>query len=88
MSDRYDGAADLRIGEADHPVRVRLIGHIDPIDGRYHWQGTISAALPDDILKQPQVSLTIGDRTSTARINERTQQGGYSVAGVGTPPFG
>ena len=33
------------------------------------------------------VSLTVGDRTASARITERTPWGSYSVAGVGAPPF-
>ena len=84
----YDGPAVLRIGETDHATRVRLIGHLDPIDGQYHWQGTAFDALPDEVLKQPKVSLTVGERTVSARITERTPQGSYGVTGVGTPPFG
>ena len=37
----YDGAATLTLAGACHPVRVRLAGHLDPIDGQYHWQGTV-----------------------------------------------
>jgi hypothetical protein len=84
----YDGPAVLRIGETDHTTRVRLAGHLDPIDGQYHWQGTVFDALPDDVLKQPKVSLTVGGRTVQARITERTPQGVYGVSGVGAPPFG
>lgn len=83
----YDGPAVLRIGETDYATRVRLIGHLDPIDGQYHWQGTVFDALPDDVLKQPKVSLTVGERTVSARITERTPQGIYGITGVGTPPF-
>ena len=84
----YDGPAVLRIGETDYAARVTLAGHLDPIDGRYHWQGTVFEALPDDVLKQPSVSLTVNGRTVDARITERTPQGVYAVSGVGTPPFG
>ena len=28
-------------------LRVRLSGHLEPIDGRYHWQGTVFESLPD-----------------------------------------
>jgi hypothetical protein len=86
--DVYDGPAVLRIGETDYSTRVRLIGHLDPIDGLYHWQGTAFDTLPDDVLKQPKVSLTVGGRTVQARITERTPQGVYGVSGVGSPPFG
>lgn len=85
--DVYDGPAVLRVNDADHPVRVRLTGHLDPIDGRYHWRGTIFETVPDAVLKTPRVSLTIGDRVGEARITERTPWGTYSVAGEGTPPF-
>ena len=79
----YDGPATIRIGDDEHAVRVRLTGHLDPIDGRYHWQGTVFGALPG----AQRVILTIGERTAEARITEQTPWGSYSVAGVGAPPF-
>ncbi|HEV7420618.1 MAG TPA: diiron oxygenase [Mycobacterium sp.] len=83
----YDGPAVLRIGETDYAARVRLTGYFDPIDGRYHWRGTVFEELSDDVLKQSTVSLTVDGRTAQARVTERTPQGGYAVAGVGAPPF-
>ncbi|MGV0745132.1 diiron oxygenase [Mycolicibacterium sp. XJ870] len=83
--DVYDGQAVLNTGEHDHSVRVRLTGHLDPIDGRYHWQGTILDGTA--ITGAGQVRLTIGMRTVDARITERTAQGTYSIVGVGEPPF-
>ena len=47
VSDVYDGSATIRIGEDERLVRVRLSGHFDPIDGRYHWQGTVFDTLPE-----------------------------------------
>lgn len=86
--DVYDGAATLTVGEGRHRIRVRLTGHMDPIDGHYHWRGTVFDRLPDDVLRQSQsVALTVGDRTAPARITEQTPQGTHSIAGVGTPPF-
>ena len=82
----YDGPATLRVGDDEHHVRVRLSGRLDPIDGRYHWQGTVLDALPEGTRPQA-VTLTIGENTVECRITERTQQGGYSVAGVGMPPY-
>ena len=83
----YDGPAVLHVGETDYAARVRLTGHLDPIDGQYHWQGTVFEGLPDDVLKRPKVTLSVNGRTTQARITERTPQGVYSVSGVGTPPF-
>ena len=83
----YDGAANLRIADDDHAVRVRLTGRLDPIDGKYHWRGMVFGALPDDVLKRPEALLTANGRTAAARLTELTPQGGYSVTGVGSPPF-
>jgi cation diffusion facilitator CzcD-associated flavoprotein CzcO len=88
----YDGAATLTIASSRHPVRVRLAGHLDPIDGHYHWQGTVfsspSQPLPDEALKQARtVTLTVGNRSASARIIEQTPWGAHSVAGVGAPPY-
>jgi hypothetical protein len=83
----YDGPATLRIADDDHSVRVRLTGRLDPIDGKYHWRGTVFGALPADVLKRPEALLTANGRTAAARLTERSPQGGYSVTGMGAPPF-
>ncbi len=88
----YDGAATLTVGDACHPVRVRLTGRLDPIDGRYHWQGTVfssqSDPLPDEALKQSRAAtLTVGGLSAPARIVEQTPWGTHSIAGVGAPPY-
>lgn len=84
----FDGPATLRVGDDRHDVKVRLTGHLDPIDGRYHWQGLILDVLPEDLLGGTRtVSLTVGEHTADARIAERTPWGSYSVVGVGSPPF-
>ncbi|GAB5901495.1 DUF4873 domain-containing protein [Mycolicibacterium mageritense] len=80
----YDGPATLHMAGADRAVHVRLTGHLDPIDGRYHWRGTI---LDVHDAVSGSVTLTVGDRTADARITERTAQGTFSIAGVGAPPF-
>ncbi len=88
----YDGAATLTIAGAHHPVRVRLAGRLDPIDGQYHWQGTVfgspSRPLPNEALTQSRrATLTVGERSAPARITEQTPWGTHSVAGVGAPPY-
>jgi cation diffusion facilitator CzcD-associated flavoprotein CzcO len=88
----YDGAATLTIAGIEHPVRVRLAGHLDPIDGHYHWQGTVfgssSGSLPDEALKQARTAtLTVGTRSAPARVVEQTPWGTHTVAGVGAPPY-
>jgi hypothetical protein len=82
----YDGAATIRLRDDEHVVRVRLSGRLDPIDGRFHWQGTVLQGLPDRIPMQP-VTVTIAGESAQGRITERTQQGGYAINGVGAPPY-
>ena len=88
----YEGAATLTIAGTEHPVRVRLAGHLDPIDGQYHWQGTVFGSgaqpLPGEALKQERTAtLTVGGRSASARVIEQTPWGTHTVAGVGAPPY-
>lgn len=87
QDDLYDGRATVHLGDDACDVRVRLAGHFDPIDGQYHWQGTILEQLPNTGKFPQPATVTIGNRSAAARITERTPQGGYSVVGVGAPPF-
>jgi hypothetical protein len=87
VSDIFDGLATVGIGEDGRTVRVRLAGHVDPIDGRYHWQGPVFDELPGGTKLPQQVTVSVGEHHAQARIVERPPQGGYSVAGVGAPPF-
>jgi cation diffusion facilitator CzcD-associated flavoprotein CzcO len=80
----YDGPAALTVAGERHAVRVRLTGHVDPIDGRYHWQGTVFDA-PAGV--KSGVLLGVDGRTARARITEQTPWGSYSIAGVGAPPY-
>ena len=40
--DIYEGPAILTGAETYQQVRVLLSGHVDPIDGQYHWQEPFS----------------------------------------------
>jgi len=84
----YDGAATLTLAEGDIAVHARLSGHLDAIDGRYHWRGSIAGELPDEVLtKQRSVTVSTTGSSAPARVMERTPWGGYTVTGVGAPPF-
>ncbi|WP_442791717.1 DUF4873 domain-containing protein [Mycolicibacterium sp. ND9-15] len=86
MSAVYEGAAALRVHDVEHGVRVRLTGHLDPIDGRYHWRGMVFDLAPD--LRIPQtVQISVGDRTAEGRLTEVTPWGTHTIAGVGAPPY-
>lgn len=83
--DIYEGEATLEIGGTRHPVRVRLAGHLDPLDGNYHWQGTVFDV--DDLSRERVGTLSVGRHSAPARIVEQTPWGTHSVAGVGAPPY-
>lgn len=82
----YDGPATVRIADQSHRTRVRLTGRLDPIDGHYHWRGTLFDS-SFDVKPPQQVIVAIGERTAPARLTERPSRSTYAVAGVGAPPF-
>lgn len=81
----YEGAATLTIAAEEQPVRVRLAGHLDPIDGNYHWQGTVFGAA--GLGETRTATLTVGELSASARVVEETPWGTHTVAGVGAPPY-
>jgi hypothetical protein len=81
----YDGPAQLTVGDEEYSVRVRLTGRLDPIDGKYHWQGTVFDTTAE--LPSRPVRLTVDQCGVDARIVETTPWGSYSIAGVGAPPY-
>ncbi len=87
----YAGTAVLRSGDYEAVSPVRLAGHLEPLDGRYHWYGTvddldIGAALK----KMPRGSVTVsvgGGDDVPAMVTDKTVWGTYRLVGVGTPPY-
>jgi len=84
--DVYDGPAIVTVTGRSRPARVRLAGQMDPIDGRYHWRGTVVADL-GDITLPVEIDVAVGAHAVPARLTERTPQAGYTVTGTGLPPF-
>jgi cation diffusion facilitator CzcD-associated flavoprotein CzcO len=85
--DTYAGPATLTSADNCQQVRVHLSGHVDPIDGQYHWQGTVFDPLAADLKRTRTLTLTVGERSAPARVTEETPQSTHSIAGVGAPPF-
>lgn len=84
----YDGPAVVTHDGRTYDSRVRLTGHFDPIDGHYHWQGTLYADLPGARVTGSAVDIRIGAHTAAARISEQTPWGTLAVVGAaGYPPF-
>lgn len=86
--DLYDGPAVITAGEFTVESRVRLIGFFNPLDGKFHWQGTIYAKPEGGELKGgTQVTIAVGETSAPGRITEQTPWGHFSVTGVGAPPY-
>lgn len=82
----FDGHAELDVAGVRCPVRVRLTGHLSPIDGRYHWQGLAYGA-PEDLPAGKPAQLRIGNRSAAVRLVEKVPSGQLMVGGVGSPPY-
>ena len=82
----FDGTAELQVADTRYPVRVRLAGHLNPIDGQYHWQGLAYGA-PGDLAAGNEAHLTIGSRSAAVRLVEKIPSGQLMISGVGAPPY-
>jgi hypothetical protein len=84
--------ATLIDGERRHAVELRLSGHFQPIDGRFHWGGRMSAG-PEVVAmlrSGHRDVLLVGTAEGTpvpARLAEIDPWGGVRVTGVGEPPY-
>jgi Domain of unknown function (DUF4873) len=86
--DLYDGPALVALDGREIDVHARLSGHLNAIDGQYHWRGTLAGDVHLDALKgQRTVQVSIGNRSAAGRIVERTPWGGHIVTGSGAPPY-
>lgn len=72
-------------------VEVVIGGHLEPLDGKYHWYGRVVQHAAVDAAKADgatEVGLTIGDGRSTeGRLAEHDAWGNMRITGVGAPPF-
>ncbi|MQA10800.1 MAG: DUF4873 domain-containing protein [Pseudonocardiaceae bacterium] len=86
----FAGEATLLLAEAEVPVTVELRGYFQPIDGRYHWYGRITAN--DEVTRLAEAGskkcrLRTPEGEAEAKLSDPDPWGRYRVAGVSTPPF-
>jgi hypothetical protein len=84
----YDGPAVV-LGSPDVSVTVRLRGHFEPIDGRFHWFGRLSAdpAVTDQHGSGTDVVLRTPHGEAAGRLADLDPWGRFRVTGTGRPPF-
>lgn len=87
----YDGRATLLVGEDALAVTVHLDGHLEPLDGRYHWYGRIERTADLVAAKDGGATagrLAIDGRAPVAvRLAEYDAWGHVQVNGLGAPPY-
>ena len=87
----YDGAAVLLVGDHELPVTVHLDGHLEPLDGLFHWYGRIERSAAVVGAKDSGAttgSLVIADRSpAELRLAEYDPWGHVQVRGTGAPPY-
>jgi len=87
----YDGGAVLLVGDQALEVTVHLDGHLEPLDGRFHWYGRIDHSAAVTAAKAAGAAtadLVIGDGApATLRLAELDPWGHVQVSGTGAPPY-
>jgi hypothetical protein len=86
----FDGQAELVLDDGRRlEVRVRLRGHLEPIDGRFHWWGRIapSAELDSAVRSGSTATVETPYGAATGRLSDVDPWGRLRVTGTGRPPF-
>lgn len=83
--EQYDGPATL----AGIAVEVLLRGRFEPIDGRFHWWGRVTASEQLDAEHRSGVSVALvtPHGAATGRLSDVDPWGRFRISGTGRPPF-
>jgi hypothetical protein len=83
----YQGPAVLVVADAEIAVEVVLRGQFQPIDGRYHWYGRISADAALDRLERRPVVLRTPEGAAKGQLSQPDVWQRFRISGIGRPPF-
>ncbi|MER7010910.1 DUF4873 domain-containing protein [Saccharopolyspora sp. NPDC000359] len=88
--DDYRGPATVRTADREVAIQVVLRGHFQPIDGRFHWYGRVSAH--DEVAElaaNRRTPVLLSTPTGEARgtLSDPDPWGRYRITGTGRPPF-
>lgn len=89
----YDGPATVldhsRTDAEPIAVEIRLRGHFEPIDGRFHWAGRIQpcAELDERHRSGDSVTVLTPHGEASGRLSDVDPWGRFRIAGLGRPPF-
>ena len=91
--DGYSGRALVTVGA--HPtlaLDVQLVGHFEPISGRYLWQGRVrrlAESMPDGVTVEPGAELEIEtpEGSGIATVSSIDLWGSHMIEGRSGRPF-
>ena len=86
----YSGSVTLVVNDQEIAGEAELRGHFEPIDGRYHWYGRVSANPALDALLTGPVSVELRTPEGSApasKLGDADTGGRLRISGVGRPPF-
>lgn len=88
--DGWTGPATLVVDDVEYAVEVTLVGHFEPLDGRYHWYGRVAAhdelhAALGGTKRPARVTTPVG--AADGELSDVDPWGRYRLAGTSTPPF-
>ncbi len=90
VDEGYAGPATVVVAGRELPVRVRLCGYFEPIDGRFHWYGRLAddAELTELVgATRAPAMITTPHGSAAGEIGGRDLWGRYRITGVGRPPM-
>jgi hypothetical protein len=87
----YDGEATLIVDDQPIAVTVHLDGHLEPLDGLFHWYGRIErstavAAVKDSGARTAALTIGAGE-PAEVKLAEYDPWGHIQVNGTGAPPY-
>jgi hypothetical protein len=86
--EEYAGPAVLVAGGTTVSATVRLRGHVDPIDGLFHWYGRLGADPALDALGNgAKVILRTDHGEAPGRLCDLDPWGRLRIEGTGPAPF-
>jgi hypothetical protein len=87
--EQYEGPSTLVVGDEEILVEVRLRGHLEPIDGRFHWYGRIQPSAELDAVASSGDTALLRTPYGEAqgRLSDVDPWGRFRVTGLGRPPF-
>ena len=85
--DGYAGPATVQVADRSVEVTAKLAGAFDPISGKYHWYGRVSATLDLAPLAGKPVTLRTPHGAVETTLADLDPWGRARVEGFGTAPF-